>query len=301
VNAFDSPARQSFLIELVQGREDLPNAIAFQSVLMNGARFVGPMIGGAVIALAGEVWGFALNSASYLAVLAALAVIRVQARLPEPAEAGWLGQFTAGFRWAFGFLPSRNMLVLLALLSLGAQPYQSLAPYFARDVFGGDSQTLGWLIGSGGLGAVSGMLYLALRPSVRGLLTVIGYAAAAAGLALTGFAYTTRLWPALALVYVTGMGIMLAAGSINTVLQTIVEDRLRARIAAIYVMSFLGMSPLGALAAGWAAHYVGPPAALAAGGMLALGAACVYLIRLPAIRQGIRPVYERLGIAPRPG
>jgi len=198
VNAFDSPARQSFLIELVQGREDLPNAIAYQSVLMNGARFVGPMIGGAVIALAGEAWGFALNSASYLAVLAALAVIRVQARLPEPAEAGWLAQFTAGFRWAFGFLPSRNMLVLLALLSIGAQPYQSLAPYFARDVFGGDSQTLGWLIGSGGLGAVSGMLYLALRPSVRGLLTVIGYAAAAAGLALTGFAYSAHLWPALA-------------------------------------------------------------------------------------------------------
>jgi len=301
VNAFDSPARQSFLIELVQGRDDLPNAIAYQSVLMNGARFVGPMIGGAVIALAGEVWGFALNSASYLAVLAALAVIRVQARLPEPAEAGWLAQFTAGFRWAFGFLPSRNMLLLLALLSIGAQPYQSLAPYFARDVFGGDSQTLGWLIGSGGLGAVSGMLYLALRPSVRGLLTVIGYAAATAGLALTGFAYTAQLWPALALVYVTGMGIMLAAGSINTVLQTIVEDRLRARIAAIYIMSFLGMSPLGALAAGWAAHYVGPPAALAAGGMLALGAACVYLIRLPAIRREMRPVYERLGIAPRPG
>ena len=301
VNAFDSPARQSFLIELVEGRADLPNAIAFQSVLMNGARFVGPMIGGAVIALAGEVWGFALNSASYLAVLAALAVMRVQAQRPGPTEAGWLAQFTAGFRWAYGFLPSRSMLLLLAMVSVGVQPYQSLAPYFARDVFGGDSQTLGWLIGAGGLGAVSGMLYLALRPSVRGLLTVIGYAAALAGLALVGFAYTTQLWPALALVYLTGMGIMLTAGSTNTVLQTIVEDRLRARVAAIYIMSFLGMSPLGALAAGWAAHYVGPPAALVAGGMLTLGAACIYLIRLPAIRREIRPVYERLGIAPRAG
>ena len=164
-------------------------------------------------------------------------------------------------------------------------------------MFGGDSQTLGVLIGAGGLGAVSGMLYLALRPTVRGLLTVIGYAAAVAGVALIGFAYTPRLWPALALVYLTGMGIMLTAGAINTVLQTIVEDRLRARVAAIYIMSFLGMSPLGALAAGWAAHHVGPPAALAAGGALAFGAACVYLARLPRIRREIRPLYERLGIA----
>lgn len=299
VNAFDSPARQSFLIELVGGREDLPNAIAFQSLLMNGARFVGPMIGGVVIAVAGEVWGFGLNSASYLAVLAALAAMRVPAHRPEHTEAGWFVQLAAGFRWAYGYLPSRSMLLLLAALSIGAQPYQSLAPYFARDVFGGDSQTLGYLIAAGGMGAASGMLYLALRPTVRGLVTIIGYSAAAAGIALIGFAYTSRLLPALALVYVTGMGIMLTAGATNTVLQTIVEDRLRARVAAIYIMSFLGMSPLGALAAGWAAHYVGPPAALAAGGVLALGAAGVYLARLGTIRREIRPLYERLGIAPR--
>jgi Na+/melibiose symporter-like transporter len=285
----------------VGGREDLPNAIAFQSMLMNGARFVGPMIGGVVIALGGEVWGFGLNAASYLAVLAALAAMRVAPRVAEQAEAGWLAQLAAGFRWAYGFAPSRSMLLLLAAVSIGAQPYQSLAPYFARDVFGGDSQTLGILIGAGGMGAVSGMLYLALRPTVRGLLTVIGYAAAAAGVALIGFAYTPQLWPALALVFVTGMGIMLTAGATNTVLQTIVEDRLRARVAAIYIMSFLGMSPLGALAAGWAAQHVGPPAALAAGGLLAFAAACVYLIRLPAIRREIRPLYERLGITPGAG
>jgi MFS family permease len=301
VNAFDSPARQSFLIELVRGREDLPNAIAFQSALMNGARFVGPMIGGAVIALAGEVWGFALNSASYVAVLAALAVIRMPGSAPERGEAGWLEQFAAGFRWAYGFLPSRRMLLLLAAVSLGTQPYQSLAPFFARDVFGGDSQTLGTLIGAGGLGAVSGMLYLALRPSVRGLLAVIGWAGVGAGAGLIAFAWCTWLWLALALVYVTGLGIMLTAGSINTVLQTIVEDRLRARIAAIYIMSFLGMSPLGALAAGWASQHIGPPAALAIGGALALCAALTYLARLPAMRREIRPVYERLGIVPRAG
>jgi MFS family permease len=299
VNAFDSPARQSFLIELVEGRADLPNAIAFQSMLMNGARFVGPMIGGAVIAFGGEIWGFALNSASYLAILAALAALRVQPRAPQAEGEQWLVGLAAGFRWAYGFLPSRRALLLLAAVSVGVQPLQALAPFFARDVFGGNSQTLGWLIGAGGFGAVSGMLYLALRPTVRGLLSVIGWAAAAAGAAVIGFTWCTQLWPALLLVYASGMGIMLTAGSINTILQTIVEDRLRARIAAIYIMSFLGVSPLGALAAGWAAQYVGPPAALAAGGALALCAALAYLAGLPAMRRELRPLYERLGIAPR--
>jgi MFS family permease len=296
VNAFDSPARQSFLIELVEGRADLPNAIAFQSMLMNGARFVGPMIGGAVIALGGEVWGFALNSASYLAILAALAVLRVPGRAPEVAREPWLSGLAAGFRWAYGFAPSRTALLLLAAVSLGTQPLQALAPYFARDVFGGNSQTLGWLIGAGGLGAVSGMLYLALRPTVRGLLAVIGWAGAAAGVAVIAFTRCTQLWPALLLTYAAGMGMMLTAGSINTVLQTIVEDRLRARVAALYIMSFLGVSPLGALAAGWAAQYVGPPAALAIGGAIALCASLAYLARLPAMRRELRPVYVRLGI-----
>jgi MFS family permease len=298
VNAFDSPARQSFLIELVEGRADLPNAIAFQSMLMNGARFVGPMIGGAVIALGGEVWGFALNSASYLAILAALAVLRMRGQAPAGAREPWLAGLAAGFRWAYGFAPSRATLLLLAAVSLGTQPLQALAPYFARDVFGGNSQTLGWLIGAGGLGAVSGMLYLALRPTVRGLLSVIGWAGAAAGVAVIGFTRCTQLWPALLLTYAAGMGMMLTAGSINTVLQTIVEDRLRARVAALYIMSFLGVSPLGALAAGWAAQYVGPPAALAIGGAIALCASLAYLARLPALRREIRPLYARLGIAP---
>lgn len=302
VNAFDSPARQSFLIELVEGRSDLPSAIAFQSMLMNGARFVGPMVGGAVIALGGEAWGFGLNSASYVGILAALAVVRVQPRPPESTPLGWLSQLAAGFRWAYGFLPSRSILLLLAAVSVGTQPLQALAPFFARDVFGGDSQTLGWMIGAGGLGAVSGMLFLALRPTVRGLLSVIGWAGALAGVAVIAFAWCAWFWPALALTYVAGMGMMLTAGSINTVLQTIVEDRLRARVAALYIMSFLGMSPLGALAAGWAALYVGPPAALTVGGALALCASLAYLARLPAIRREIRPLYEQLGIvAPRAG
>src|SRR5574341_1290724 len=145
VNAFDSPARQSQLVELVGGHEDLPNAIAFSSALMNGARFVGPMIGGAVIAAWGETWSFGLNSIMRVAVIVALWLIRAEPRPTEKGASGLLEQLGAGFRYAFGFLPTRSALLLVAATSFSVQPYQSLAPYFARDVFGGDSQTLGFL------------------------------------------------------------------------------------------------------------------------------------------------------------
>jgi MFS family permease len=300
VNAFDSPARQSFLVEMVGGGKDLPNAIALSSALMNGARFVGPMFGGAVIASAGVAWGFGLNSLSYLAVLGALAAMRTELRLAPRENAGWASELLAGFRYAYGFLPTRSALLLLAAVSFFAQPYQSLMPWFAKEVFHGDSATLGLLIGAGGFGAVSGMVYLATRPSIRGLLRLLPFSAAAAGLALTSFSFAPRLWLALPLIFVTGMGIMLTAASTNTVLQTIVEDRLRARVAALYIMAFLGMSPLGALLAGTLARYINPPLTLALGGLCAAAAAAWYASTLPAIRREIRPLYQRLGIIPPP-
>jgi MFS family permease len=298
-NSFDGPSRQSFLIEMVEGKDDLPNAIAMQSTIMNGARFVGPMIGGIVISALGETWGFGLNAISYLAVLAALFAIRVKPRMPERGTEAWLTQFTAGFRWAFGFLPTRCALLLLALTSFATQPYQSLMPYFAKSVYQGDSHTLGLLLSSAGFGAVSGMVYLATRSSVRGLFTLLPSAAGAAGVSLVAFSFCTSLWVALPLVYVIGAGMMLAAASTNTLLQSLVEDRLRARVAAIYIMSFLGVSPLGALAAGWVSQFAGPPATLGLGGGLAVAGALLYWRQLPRIRSAIRPVYEKLGIPPR--
>lgn len=300
LNAIDSPARQSQLVELVGGREDLPNAIAFSSVLMNSARFIGPMIGGAVIGALGVAWGFGLNCLLRGAVILALALIRATPRATERGGDGWLRQLAAGFRYAFGFLPTRSALLLLAAVSFSVQPYQSLAPYFARDVFHGDSVTLGWLIGAGGFGAAAGTVYLAMRPTIRGLLTLMPVAGAAAGAALIGFSYSTTLWLAIPLLVVVGVGGMLTAASTNTVLQTIVEDHMRARVVSIYMMSFLGMAPLGALFAGTFAELIGPPAVLALGGAAALAAAALYWRKLPEIRSAIRPIYEKLGIAPRP-
>ncbi len=299
LNAFDSPARQAQLVELVGGKEDLPNAIAFSSVLMNGARFVGPMLGGAVIAGFGVVWGFALNSLMRGAVILALLLIRALPRPTEKTTDGWIEQLAAGFRYAYGFLPTRSALLLLSAVSFSVQPYQSLAPYFARDVFHGGSETLGYLIGAGGFGAVSGMAYLAMKPSVRGLLSLIPFTGAAAGAALIVFSFSTALWLALPMLFLVGMGAMLSAASTNTVLQTIVEDRMRARVVSIYMMSFLGVAPVGALLAGMLAERIGPPATLALGGAIALIAAFVYWTKLAEIRNAIRPVYQKLGIVPR--
>jgi len=300
LNAFDSPARQAQLVELVGGNEDLPNAIAFSSILMNGARFIGPMLGGAVIAGFGVVWGFALNSLMRGAVILALWLIRAKPRPTEKGASGWLAQLAAGFRYAYGFVPTRSALLLLSAVSFSVQPYQSLAPYFARDVFHGGSETLGYLIGAGGFGAVAGMVHLAVRPSVRGLLGQIPFAGGAAGIALVVFSFSESLWIALPMLFFAGMGTMITAATVNTVLQTIVEDRMRARVASIYMMAFLGVTPLGALVAGTLAERIGPPATLALGGAFALCAAFLYRMNLPAIRRAIRPIYEKLGIVPRP-
>ena len=299
LNAFDSPARQSQLVELVGGKDDLPNAIAFSSILMNGARFVGPMLGGAVIAGFGEIWGFGLNSMMRGAVIVALWLIRAVPRPTEKTDAGWREQLAAGFRYAYGFLPTRYALLLLSAVSFGIQPYQSLAPYFARDVFHGGSEVLGYLIGAGGFGAVSGMVYLAMKPSVRGLLSLIPFTAATAGAALIVFSFSKTLWLALPMLFLAGMGAMLSAASTNTVLQTIVEDRMRARVVSIYMMSFLGVTPLGALCAGALAERIGPPTTLALGGAFTLLAAFTYWMNLAKIRKAIRPIYQKLGIVPR--
>jgi MFS family permease len=295
VNACDSPARQALLIQLVRGRADLPSAIALNSIMMNLARFVGPMLGGALIAALDERWGFAANAASYLAMLLALSRIPSGGGALPPAEQGLLRQLAAGARYAFGFLPARSALLLLATTSVTAGSYATLMPWFAREAFDGDSQTLGWLISCAGLGAMTGMFYLALRPGIRGLYRLLAWTAATAGAALCVFSLSTSLWLALPALYAVGLGLMLTAASTNTLLQSIVPDELRGRVASLYIMSFIGMSPLGALAAGWIAERAGPPLTLAACGLLAIAAAALYRTQLTAIRRAIRPVYEKLG------
>jgi MFS family permease len=296
VSACDAPARQSILLQLVGGRQDLPNAIALNSSMMNAARFVGPLAGGALIAGFGETSAFALNAASYVFMLAALSRIRAGKAPPAAPQGSLFAQLAAGARYAYGFLPTRCALLLLAATSFTVHSYPSLMPWFAAEVFHGDSGTLGLLVGAGGFGALTGMVYLATRPDIRGLLRLAGMMAGLAGAALVAFAFSRTLWLALPALYVAGMGAMLVAASTNTVLQSIVPDELRARVASLYVMSFLGIAPIGAFIAGWVSERVGPPATLAACGAGALLAAVAYAWQYPAIRRDIRAAYERLGL-----
>ncbi len=295
VSACDVPGRYSLIGRLVP-RSDLANAIALNGSIMNGARFVGPMIGGALIAALGEAWGFATNSAMRLAVLAALLAMAVPPREAPAARAGWRADFVAGLRYAWRFLPARYVLLLTAVTSFFVQTYFSLMPWFAKERFAGGSNTLGQLLAAAGVGALVGIAYLAARPSVRGLYRLAAITAALAGAGLTVFSFAPHFGVALAAITVVGLGMMLTVSTGSTVLQTVVPDELRGRIASLQVMAFVGVAPLGALVAGAVAERIGPPSTLAVCGAAAVGAAAVYARQLPAIRKAVRPVYERLGL-----
>ncbi len=295
-NAFDAPARQSLISKLLPNRQELTNAIALNSTVMNGARFIGPMLGGLVTASLGEVWSFALNCVMRLAVLFALKATHIAIHVSRHAHAGILNQLMAGLDYAYGFFPSRCALLLLAISSFCLQSYGSLMPWFASQRFQGDSKTLGLLLSSAGLGAVCGMLYLASRTNIRGLFKVIGWSAGVASVSLVAFSFAPSLWLALPMLFVSALSMMLTAASTNTVLQSIVPDELRGRVAALYVMSFLGMSPIGSLTSGWLAHEIGSQYALALFGAVGLMAALVYARHFEQIRADILPLYQSLEI-----
>ncbi len=297
-NAFDAPARQALISKLLPNRQELTNAIALNSTVMNGARFIGPMLGGLVTASFGEVWSFAVNCVMRLAVLFALNATQIARHMAPKSQAGILRQLMAGLEYAYGFFPSRCALVLLAFSSFCLQSYASLMPWFASERFQGDSRTLGLLYSAAGLGAVCGMLYLASRNTIRGLFKIIGWSAGVASVTLVAFSFAPTLWLALPMLFVSALSMMLTAASTNTVLQSIVPDELRGRVAALYVMSFLGMSPVGSLASGWLASFIGSPYALALLGLLALMASLVYAHFFQRIRHDILPLYEAMEIPP---
>ena len=298
-NAFDAPARQALISKLLPDRQELTNAIALNSTVMNGARFIGPMLGGLVTATFGEVWSFAVNCVMRFAVLSALRATRIAAHVARQGPASILKQLMVGVEYAYGFFPSRCALLLLAVSSFCLQSYGSLMPWFASERFHGDSRTLGLLYSAAGMGAVCGMIYLASRSNIRGLFKVIGWSAGAAGLSLVAFSFSENLWLALPMLFVSSLSMMLTAASTNTVLQSIVPDELRGRVAALYVMSFLGMSPLGSLCSGWLAGHIGSPHAVAFLGAGGFSAALVYAYHFKQIRAEILPLYEALDIPPQ--
>jgi MFS family permease len=299
INAFDMPARQAFVVEMVERREDLPNAIALNSSMVNATRLLGPSLGGVVIAAVGEGWCFLIDAVSYVAVVASLLAMRVTPRMTEPVrEANMLRQLHEGFTYAARFAPIRKVLMLLALVSLVGMPYTVLMPVFADEVLRGGPNTLGLLMAASGVGALAGAMFLAARKSVLGLGTLIPLTAAAFGAGLIAFSFSRVLWLSLALMVVTGLGFMVQMAASNTVLQTIVEEDKRGRVMSFYTMAFMGTAPFGSLLAGSVAERIGAPHTLLFGGLGCIAGALWFAFSLPALRRDVRPIYVRIGVLP---
>jgi MFS family permease len=297
VNAADVPARQAFLVKMVEGRRDLGNAIALNSSTFNAARLVGPSLAGLLITVMGEGPVFLLNGLSYVAVIGALLAMRLPPVEARPPRSRVWGNLQEGLRYAFGFAPMRAILLLVALTSLVGVPFSVLLPVFATDVLHGGAHTLGFLTSAVGVGALVGALYLAGRASVRGLGRVIVASVALFGVSLISFAFSRNEWLSVAILLFAGFGTMVQMASGNTILQTLVDDDKRGRVMSLYATAFQGTLPLGSLLAGALASRVGAPFTVAAGGLVCVIGALAFRRALPALREQVRPIYARLGIA----
>ena len=296
VNAFDMPTRQAFVVEMVEKRADLGNAIALNSFLFNGARLVGPSIAGILISILGEGLCFLLNGVSFLAVIIALLAMKMTPNKEDSEKTQVLQGLKEGFIYAFGFPPIRSILFFLGWISLVGTANTTLMPVFARDILHGDSKTYGFLMAAIGVGAIIGAIFLASRKNVLGLGRIITIASSIFGIGLISFSLSHTLWLSFFLLLLTGFGMMVHMASSNTILQTIVDDDKRGRVMSLYAMAFMGMAPLGSLLGGSLAGWIGAPTTL-----IMVGTSCIigsFLFRkiLPSLRIMIRPIYVKKGI-----
>ncbi len=295
VNAFDIPARQSFLVEMV-GRDDLMNAIALNSSIFNSARIIGPAIAGILVASIGEGWCFFANAVSYIAVIIGLILMRIPPRVAERTITTAYEHIAEGFRFVRRTAPIRALLLLLGLVSLVGMPYTVLMPVFAKNILHGNARTLGVLGSAAGIGALTGALTLASRRRVHGLGRWVWMACVAFGVFLILFSLSRWYMLSVLLLVPVGFSLMTQMGATNTLVQSMVPDRLRGRTMAVYSMMFMGMSPLGSILAGAAAERMGAPMTVALGGALAVGAAIAFARHLPKIRGEARQLLSAQGL-----
>jgi len=296
VNAFDMPTRQAFVVEMVERRENLGNAIALNSFLFNGARLVGPSVAGLLISILGEGMCFLLNALSFLAVIIALLAMKMTYHKREAEKTHVFQGFKEGFIYAFGFPPIRIILFFLSWLSLVATANTTLLPIFARDILHGDARTYGFLMAAIGVGAIIGAIFLAARKSVLGLGRIIAIASGIFGVGLISFSLSHALWLSLSLLLLAGFGMMVHMASSNTILQTMVDDDKRGRVMSLYVMAFMGMAPFGSLTGGSLAGTIGAPSTLIIGGASCILGSLLFMRKLPSLREMGRPIYIRKGI-----
>jgi len=298
INAFDMPGRQSFLVQMVEDRDDLSNAIAINASMANGARLVGPAIAGLLVAAVGEGWCFLIDGISYFAVIASLLLMRTKPMNIRRSAASMLEQMREGWDYVRSFRPIRTILLLFSLVSLMGWPYSVLLPVFAAQVLHGGPHTLGWLSGASGVGALISGLSLTLRKSVSGLARMGQIAVAMLGGALILFGLSHTLWLSLILMVFVGFGLMQGAAVSNTIIQSLVPEDKRARVMSYYTMAFFGAAPFGSLLAGTLAHRIGAPHTVMVSGAFCVAGSLWFTLELPKIRTIMRPIYEQMGLVP---
>jgi MFS family permease len=301
INAFDMPGRQAFMVQMVEDRNDLSNAIAINSSMVNVARLVGPSLAGMVIAVSSEGWCFLIDGISYIAVIVSLLMMHVPVVALRRATTSMLEQMREGWTYVSGFTPIRTILLLFALISLMGMPFMVLMPVFAGRVLHGGPHTLGFLMGAAGAGALISAFSLVMRRSVRGLTKMIPIAALVFGGGLVLFGLSRWVWLSLFLMLFVGFGMLQGMTASNTIIQTLVPEDKRGRVMSYYTAAFMGMAPFGSLLAGALAHWIGAPRTVMFTGSCCIAGGLWFWSRLPAIRREMRPIYEQLGIiAPIP-
>ncbi len=296
INAFDMPGRQAFMVQMVEDRNDLGNAIAINSSMVNMARLVGPSLAGLVIAASSEGWCFLIDGISYMAVIASLLMMRIHVPPSRRKATSTFTELKEGWIYVSRFLPIRTILTLFAVVSLMGMPFVVLMPIFAAKVLGGGPHTLGFLMGAVGVGALISAVSLAARKSVRGLIRIIPIAAAVFGVGLIGFGLSRVFWVSMLMAFVAGMGMMQGMAASNTIIQTLVPEDKRGRVMSYYTMAFVGMAPFGSLLAGAMASALGAPIAVMINGAAVILGAGWFASRLPAAAEVVRPIYREMGI-----
>jgi MFS family permease len=300
INAFDMPGRQAFMVQMVEDRADLSNAIAINSSMVNLARLIGPSLAGLVIAATNEGWCFFIDGISYIAVIISLLLMRVHVADAKRAAASMFEQMREGWQCVSTFVPIRNILLLFALVSLMGMPYMVLMPLFAAQVLHGGAHTLGFLMGAAGVGALISALSLVVRKSVRGLIKMIPIAAAIFGAGLILFGLSHVVWISLVLMTAVGFGMMQGLTASNTIIQTLVPEDKRGRVMSYYTAAFVGMAPFGSLLAGSLAHWIGAPRTVMLTGTCCILGAAWFWSRRREIRDVVRPIYIEMGIVKAP-
>jgi MFS family permease len=298
VNAFDMPGRQSFLVQMVEDKADLSNAIAINSSMVNAARLVGPALAGMLIAATNEGWCFATDGISYIAVIVSLMLMRIHAEKPVSATTTMVAQLREGWTYVASSAPIRTILSLFALLSLMGWPFMVLMPVFAAQVLHGGPHTLGFLMGAVGVGSLTSALAMVMRRSVRGLARMLPLAAAIFGAGLICFGVSRVLWLSMLTMLVTGFGMMQGMTASNTILQTLVDEKMRGRVMSYYTMAFVGMAPFGSLLAGAMAHVLGAQRTVIVSGIACILGGLWFWTQLKNVRAEMRPIYQQMGILP---